>query len=195
MEDKNVDVVLDQSEEVEEVENAEEVKKKLKTKCKKRLLLKKEVDEIVKSRLAREKKEQDEAKKLAKMNAEGKAMHMSKQKEEELKKRETELVKRELTAEAKEILSDKGLSPSLASVLSYTDAESCKESIDILAEAISEEVQRQVENKLKGNAPIKKASGPTKVDPGSPLRVQEQRGYSFCDFLELGITPACAGTT
>ena len=90
---------------------------------------------------------------------------MAKQKEEELKKRETELVKRELTAEAKEILSEKGLNPSLASVLSYTDAESCKASIDVLADAISEEVQRQVENKLKGNAPIKKANGPIEIDP------------------------------
>ena len=62
----------------------------------------------------------------------------------------------------------------MASVLSYTDAESCKESIDVLAEAISEEVQRQVENKLKGNYSIKKANGPTEVDPGFPLRVQEQ---------------------
>ena len=164
MEDKNTDVVLDQNEEVEETNNTKEVEK-TEDKVQEKTFTQKEVDEIVKNRLAREKKEQEEAKKLAKMNAEEKAMHMAKQKEEELKARETELVKRELTAEAKEILSEKGLNPSLASVLSYTDAESCKESIDVLANAISEEVQRQVENKLKGNAPIKKANGPIEIDP------------------------------
>ena len=77
MEEKNVDVVLDQSEEVEEVDNTEEVKK-TEDKVQEKTFTQKEVDEIVKSRLAREKKEQEEAKKLAKMNAEENAMHMAK---------------------------------------------------------------------------------------------------------------------
>lgn len=98
-----------------------------------------------------------EAEKLAKMTKEEKQEYMQKKHERELEEREAAITRRELMAEAKNTLSEKGLPASLAEVLNYTDAESCKKSIESLEIAFSAAVEKAVEEKLKGGNPPRKA--------------------------------------
>lgn len=98
-----------------------------------------------------------EAEKLAKMTKEEKQDYMNKKHEKELADWEATLTKRELMAEAKNALAEKELPVTLAEVLNYTDAESCKKSIEALETAFSAAVGKAVEEKLKGGNPPKKA--------------------------------------
>lgn len=98
-----------------------------------------------------------EAEKLAKMTKEEKQDYMNKKHEKELADWEVSLTKRELMAEAKNTLAEKELPVTLAEVLNYTDAESCKKSIEALETAFSAAVGKAVEEKLKGGNPPKKA--------------------------------------
>lgn len=122
-----------------------------------------EVNKIIADRLAREKekaeKKQEEAKKLAKMNAEEKAKYELEKRESEIAKREAELNVRELTAEAKDILVDKGLPTDLHTLINYENADTVKESIDVIEKSIQKAVELAVSERLKGNAP-KKATPP-----------------------------------
>lgn len=98
-----------------------------------------------------------EADKLAKMNKEEKAEYLQKKHEKELAAREAGITKRELMAEAKNTLAEKKLPVSLAEVLNYTNADSCKASVEAVEKAFQEAVQAAVEEKLKGGVPPKKA--------------------------------------
>lgn len=124
-----------------------------------------EVNKIVQDRLAKEKvkneKAQEEAKKLAKMNADEKAKYELEKKEAEFAKREAELNKRELTATAKDILAEKGLPQELHSILNYESADSVNESIKVVEKAIQKAVEKAVEDRLKGSTP--KDSGSVSV--------------------------------
>lgn len=126
-----------------------------------------EVNKIIQERLAKEKakndKAQEEAKKLAKMNAEEKAKYEIEKAQSELKKREEEVTRRELTAEAKSILSEKGLSTDLFSLLNYESAETVQESIKVLETAIQKATEKAVEDRLKGNAPKKEVTPPSQA--------------------------------
>lgn len=102
-------------------------------------------------------RKETEAKKLAKMNADEKAKYEREKAERELADREAAITRRELAATAKETLAEKGLPSDLASVLDYTDAESCQASIAAVEKAFSAAVNKAVESKLKGGAPIPKA--------------------------------------
>lgn len=99
-----------------------------------------------------------EAAKLAQMNAEQKAAYEAEKKAKEIDDREKAVTQRELMAEAKNTLSDKNLPVSLATVLNYSDADKCKESIETVSKAFEEAVQKAVEDRLKGGKPPKKAS-------------------------------------
>lgn len=120
-----------------------------------------DVDAIVKKKYAKWQKEQDakvdEAKKLAKMNADEKAKYEREQRDKELAEREAAITKRELTATAKETLADKGLPTELSTVLDYSNAEACNESIIAVEKAFISAVNKAVEGRLKGGAPISKA--------------------------------------
>lgn len=99
----------------------------------------------------------EEATKLAKMNAEEKAKYEREQRDRELAEREAAITKRELTATAKETLADKGLPIELSAVLDYSNAEACNESIAAVEKAFMSAVNKAVEQRLKGSAPIEKA--------------------------------------
>ncbi|HEM2816439.1 TPA: DUF4355 domain-containing protein, partial [Streptococcus suis] len=71
---------------------------------------------------------QDEAKKLAKMNAEDKQKYQLDKREKDLADREAEITRRELTAEAKTILSERGLPIELVDVVNLADADSVRDS-------------------------------------------------------------------
>lgn len=98
-----------------------------------------------------------EADKLAKMNKEEKSQYLQQKKEKELADKEAAIMKKELMIEAKSTLASKDIPTELAELLSYTDAESCKKSIDTLEQAFTQSVQKYVEQKYKGGNPLKKA--------------------------------------
>lgn len=106
--------------------------------------------------------DKEEAKKLARMNAEEKAKYELDKANETLAKREAEITRRELTAEAKSILSERGLSTELHSLLNYESAETVQESIKVLESAIQKATEKAVEDRLKGTAP-KKENNPETV--------------------------------
>lgn len=99
-----------------------------------------------------------EAEKLAKMTKEEKAQYMQKKKEKELTDREAAITRKELMAEAKNTLASDGLPQELAEVLDYSDADTCKKSMEKVKEVFQKAVETAVEEKLKGGKPPKKAS-------------------------------------
>ena len=61
-------------------------------------------------------------------------------------------------AEARNTLAGDGLPQELAEVLNYTDADTCKKSMETVKTAFQEAVEAAVEEKLKGGKPPKKAT-------------------------------------
>ena len=98
-----------------------------------------------------------EAEKLAKMTKDEQKTHMQNKRDKELSDREAAVTRSELMAEAKNSLSDEGLPVELAEVLSYTDADACKKSMETVKKAFQTAVEKAVDEKLKGGKPPKKA--------------------------------------
>ena len=98
-----------------------------------------------------------EAEKLAKMNKDEKVQYQQQKREKELTDREAAVTRKELMAEAKNTLAEKKLPVGLAEVLNYTDADSYNKSITAVEKAFQEAVEAAVQERLKGDAPIKKA--------------------------------------
>lgn len=99
-----------------------------------------------------------EAEKLSKMNKEEKAEYMRQKQEKELQEREATITRRELMAETKNTLAEKKLPVELAEVLNYTDADTCRKSITAIETAFQKAVEAGIQERLKGGAPIKKAT-------------------------------------
>lgn len=99
-----------------------------------------------------------EAEKLSKMTKDKKEQYLSQKKEQDLIRREAEVTRKELMAEAKNTLAEKKLPVALADVLNYSDAETCKTSIEAVEKAFQSALEAAVEEKLKGGAPLKTAS-------------------------------------
>ena len=120
-----------------------------------------EVDEIISKKYAKwqakQEKEQNEAKKLAKMNADEKKDYQLKKREQELADREQAIARKELTAEAKTMLSERDLPVELVDVVNLTDADSVSESINAIQKSWEAAVQKGVSERLKGGAPMKSA--------------------------------------
>lgn len=150
-------VETNEEEKVDKVDNQPEETKQEEVKT----FTQEEIDEIVKSNVDRAvakalhkaDEQRKEAEKLAAMNAKEKAEYEMNKKRQDLEKRERDIQLRELTAEAKDMLIEKGLSSDLASILDYKDAESVKESINIIEAAINKEAEKQVVERLKGRTP------------------------------------------
>lgn len=123
------------------------------------------VDEIIKKRLARERKKWEkeqtkaktEAEKLENMTDEEKKEYQMGQRLKDLEDREKNITKRELTAVAKEQLSSNGVPAELSAYVDYTDAESVKESVKQLTKTFNDAVQKNVEEKIKGGKTLDKA--------------------------------------
>jgi len=120
-----------------------------------------EVDAIIDKKFAKWKSEQEakenEAKKLAKMNADEKQKYQLDQREQELANREQVLARKELTAEAKAMLSERGLPVELVSVVDLSNAEAVTESVASIQKTWEDAVQKGVSDRMKGSAPIKTA--------------------------------------
>ena len=120
-----------------------------------------EVDEIINKKFAKWKTEQEakenEAKKLARMNADEKQQYQLDQREQELANREQVLARKELTAEAKAMLSERGLPVELVSVVDLSNAEAVTESVASIQKTWEDAVQKGVSDRMKGSSPIKTA--------------------------------------
>ena len=114
-----------------------------------------------------------EAERLAKMTKEEKEQYQRKKKEKELSDREAAITRKELMAEAKNTLASDGLPQELAEVLNYTDADSCKKSMEKVKTVFQKAVETAVEEKLKGGKPPKKAP------ETDPQKTQEQQVYNL----------------
>ena len=146
-EEENVDTVDNQPEETKQ----EEVKTFTQDEIDE--MVRSNVDRAVAKALHKADEQRKEAEKLAAMNAKEKAEYEINKKQQDLEERERNIQLRELTAEAKDMLIEKGLSSDLASILDYKDAESVKESINIIEAAINKEAEKQVIERLKGRTP------------------------------------------
>ena len=127
-----------------------------------------EVDAIIDKKFAKWKSEQEakenEAKKLAKMNADEKQKYQLDQREQELANREQVLARKELTAEAKAMLSERGLPVELVAVVDLSNAETVTESVASIQKTWEDAVQKGVADRMEGSAPIKTA--PTNQQEG-----------------------------
>lgn len=106
---------------------------------------------------AEQEAKENEAKKLAKMNADEKQKYQLDQREQELADREKAIARKELTAEAKAMLSERDLPVELVNVVDLTNVETVSESITSIQKAWEESVQKGVSERMKGSAPIKNA--------------------------------------
>lgn len=120
-----------------------------------------DVDAIIDKKFAKWKSEQEakenEAKKLAKMNADEKQKYQLDQREQELANREQAIARKELTAEAKAMLSERGLPVELVAVVDLSNAEAVTESVASIQKTWEDAVQKGVSERMKGSAPIKTA--------------------------------------
>ena len=120
-----------------------------------------DVDEIINKKFAKWKSEQEakenEAKKLAKMNADEKQKYQLDQREQELANREQAIARKELTAEAKAMLSERGLPVELVGVIDLTSAETVTDSVASIQKSWEEAVHKGIAERTKGGAPIKTA--------------------------------------
>lgn len=137
-----------------------------------RTFTQKELDDIVQQRLRRAEKEKqdaiDEAKKLAKMNADEKReyeLEKLKQENEELKAVQ---IRFELGKEATKMLATSGITATdeILDFVVREDAETTSEAVKAFTELITDTADALVKEKLKGNAPRKQTgvTGITKQD-------------------------------
>ena len=98
-----------------------------------------------------------EVEKLSQMNETERSKYLADKKTREMAEREANITRRELAAEAKETLAGKKLPISLAEIINYTDADSCKKSIETIEKTFNAAVEKAVEDKLKGGKPHKDA--------------------------------------
>lgn len=141
-----------------------------------------EVNKIVQDRLAKEKakneKAQEEAKKLAKMNAEQKNQYMVEQLQKELEEYKTKEAKNDMIKEANSMLkeADINLPDEVVAMLIGDNAEDTKICVDSFSKAFKTAVERAVNEKLKGKTPKQKSvDGLTRKDILSVKDRQERQ--------------------
>ena len=159
----------------------------------------KEVDEIVKKRLARERKKQedeiaealkeaDEARKLAEMDEDKKREYEHQKMAEELAALKADKVRSEMSATARKMLSEQNIAVSdgIVHSLITEDAESTKANIDAFAEAFNDAVNKEVEARLKGQTP-KKLGGSKPLTKQDILSIKDEgeRRRAVAENLDL----------
>lgn len=119
----------------------------------------KEVDELVKRKKAEweknRKKEEDEAKKFAKMNAQEKADYKQQQLEKRIQELEDEKTLSGMRDEARKQLSEKGIniSDNLLEFMVSKDAEKTKKAVDSFVELFNAAVNEAVKGKARQTTP------------------------------------------
>lgn len=124
-----------------------------------------DVDKILDRKFAEWQKKQqkavDEAKKLAKMDAQQKAEYERDQLQKQLDEYKRKDSLSEMTKTARKMLSDSGISipDDLLSVMVTTNAEETKAAIDGFTKAFNDAVESAVKERLKGEPPRKGSGG------------------------------------
>lgn len=119
----------------------------------------KEVDELIKRKKAEwektRKKEDDEAKKFAKMNAQEKAEYKQQQLEKRIQELEDEKTLAGMRDEARKQLSEKGIniSDNLLEFMVSKDAEKTKKAVDSFAELFNVAVNEAIKGKARQTTP------------------------------------------
>lgn len=159
----------------------------------------KDMDEIVKKRLARERKkleaeiaealkEADEAKKFAVMNEKEKAQYEHEKMVEELAALKADKVRSEMSATARKMLAEQNITVSdgIVHSLITEDAESTKANIDAFSEAFNDAVNKEVEARLKGQTP-KKLGGNKPLTKQDILSIKDEaeRRKAVAENLDL----------
>lgn len=159
----------------------------------------KQVDEIVKKRLAREKKKQeeeiaealreaDEARKLAEMDEDKKREYEHQKMAEELAALKADKVRSEMSATARKMLSEQNImvSDGIVHSLITEDAESTKANIDAFSAAFNDAVTKEVEARLKGQTP-KKLGGNKPLTKQDILSIKDEaeRRKAVAENLDL----------
>ena len=138
-----------------------------------------DLDEIINRRFARWQKEQqkkeDEAAKLAEMNATEKAKYEKEQLEKELNeyKRKDSIAKMTKTARSMLAESNISVSDDLLSMFVSTDAEQTKAAVEAFADCFSKAVENAVKERLKGDPPRKGAGGATKMTKEEIMSIRD----------------------
>lgn len=114
---------------------------------------------------AQAKAEQEEAARLAKMNAEEKAKHEREKHEKAIAEREAAVTKRELMVNAADKLAEYKLPRSLINCVNLSNSDECEKSIEGIREAFTEAVSEAVNDRLRGSAPPQAGSDGAGKDP------------------------------
>lgn len=115
------------------------------------------VTEALKRQRRKTEKEIKEAEKLAKMDAEERHQYEIEQREKAVAEKEKQLAMAENRNTADKILANKGLSLDLVDLVLAEDAETMNENIKKLEKAFKESVKTEVEKRLVGGTPKRKA--------------------------------------
>ncbi len=95
-----------------------------------------------------------EQKRMAAMSQEERAGYELRQREAELDEREKDITRRELKAMAVEMLAQRGLPRELAEALPYDSEAACLNGLNKLERAFRDAVQKTVDLRLRGEAPL-----------------------------------------
>jgi hypothetical protein len=100
-------------------------------------------------------KKQEEAAKLASMNAEEKARYEIEQSKKEIEDMRKNFTLTQNKTECMKILAERNIDVSLADFVVAEDAETMKKNIDLIDKAFKKSVEAEVNNRLKGSTPKK----------------------------------------
>lgn len=118
-----------------------------------------DVDKLIKRKFAewekKKQKEEDEAKKLAKMNAQEKADYKNRQLEDRIAELEREKTLSSMKDEARKMLSEKNIniSDELLAFMVTSDAEKTKTAVDSFAELFNAAVNEAIKSKARQSIP------------------------------------------
>lgn len=155
-----------------------------------------QVQQMIQDRLARETKrleaEQEEAKKLAKMNATEKLQFQLKQKDDELTALKNEQTKSAMRATASQMLGAEGITASddLLGILVANDADTTNENIKAFVTLTNSKADELLQAKLRGTAP-RVTAGVTQSAPTSTkeailaIKDVNERQKAIAENLEL----------
>lgn len=166
---KKEKLIMDnETKDVEVVEEVEETKADEATETDAKAFTQQELDDIIESRLSRERKkhekelesakqqvqkELDEAEKLKQMNVEQKAHYEKEQSEKRIQELEAELNRHNMEREASTLLAEHDIvaSGSILNIVVRNTAEDTQKAIDGFVEVVNDLVDKKVSDSLKGN--------------------------------------------
>ena len=128
------------------------------------------VDQLLAQQEQAQKAAVAEALKVAGMDAESKAQYEKEQADKKLADREAEIARRELRADARELLSEKGINQDFLDQLVGKDMKDTKARIEAFKARYDADVQAQVEKRMVGKTP--QAGNGAAVSEGAAMRAE-----------------------